>query len=290
MHSAVCRKTRTVLEMIKFSHTVFAFPFALIGVILVVLETGAWPSWPQIGWICSALVGARSGAMAINRLIDIHIDRANPRTALRHLPVGSVSRFEAWLLVGLSFSLLLLAAWRLNPLCLYLSPLLIGLFVLYPFCKRFTAWSHLVLGTCLAAAPVGAWIALHGTLAWPPVVLGLAVLVWVAGFDILYALQDESFDRSHGLFSVPARFGTRKALRLARLLHLSMILLLVLLWAVTALGSIYLVGVLLVGGLLFWEHRLVKADDLSRLDTAFFAMNGYISLTLFAFALVDALV
>jgi len=290
MPSAVCRKTRTVLEMIKFSHTVFAFPFALTGVVLAVLEAGAWPAWGQLGWICAALVGGRSGAMAVNRLIDVHIDRANPRTTGRHLPTGQVSSLEAWLLVGLSFALLLLAAWRLNPLCFYLSPLLIGLFVLYPFCKRFTAGSHLVLGVCLAAAPVGAWIALRGGLAWPPLVLGLAVLVWVAGFDILYALQDEDFDRAYGLYSIPARFGARRALGMARLLHLAMVLLLVLLGIISPLGSLYLVGVLLVGGLLFYEHRLVRADDLSRLDTAFFAMNGYISLSLFAFALLDALI
>jgi 4-hydroxybenzoate polyprenyltransferase len=178
MQNVLYRKTRTVLEMIKFSHTVFAFPFALIGVLLVVLEEGSWPSPGQLGWICAALVGARSGAMAVNRLIDIHIDRANPRTADRHLPTGRVGLPEAWLLVVLSFALLVLAAWRLNPLCAWLSPLLIGLFVLYPFCKRFTSGSHLVLGLCLAAAPVGAWIALRGNLDWPPLVLGLAVLVW----------------------------------------------------------------------------------------------------------------
>jgi 4-hydroxybenzoate polyprenyltransferase len=290
MQNVLYRKTRTVLEMIKFSHTVFAFPFALIGVLLVVLEEGSWPSPGQLGWICAALVGARSGAMAVNRLIDIHIDRANPRTADRHLPTGRVGLPEAWLLVVLSFALLVLAAWRLNPLCAWLSPLLIGLFVLYPFCKRFTAGSHLVLGLCLAAAPVGAWIALRGNLDWPPLVLGLAVLVWVAGFDILYALQDEDFDRTFGLYSIPSRFGAHKALSMARLLHLAMVLLLLLLGFVSPLGKIYLAGVLVVGGLLFYEHRLVSADDLSRLDTAFFAMNGYISLSLFAFALMDVLI
>jgi 4-hydroxybenzoate polyprenyltransferase len=236
------------------------------------------------------MVGARSGAMAFNRLIDARIDALNPRTADRHLPTGRVSRQEAWLLVFASFALLLAAAWRLNPLCFYLAPLAIGLLVLYSFCKRFTAWSHLVLGLCLAAAPVGAWIALRGDLAWPPLVLGLAVLVWVAGFDILYALQDEAFDRANGLFSIPVRLGARRALGLARLLHLAMVLLLVLLGIISPLGTLYLVGVLLVGGLLFYEHRLVRADDLSRLDTAFFAMNGYVSVTLFAFALLDALI
>jgi 4-hydroxybenzoate polyprenyltransferase len=290
MQTAVYRKAKTVLEMIKFSHTVFAFPFALMGVVLAALEAGAPPTAGQLGWICAAMVGARSGAMAFNRLIDARIDALNPRTADRHLPTGRVSRQEAWLLVFASFALLLAAAWRLNPLCFYLAPLAIGLLVLYSFCKRFTAWSHLVLGLCLAAAPVGAWIALRGDLAWPPLVLGLAVLVWVAGFDILYALQDEAFDRANGLFSIPVRLGARRALGLARLLHLAMVLLLVLLGIISPLGTLYLVGVLLVGGLLFYEHRLVRADDLSRLDTAFFAMNGYVSVTLFAFALLDALI
>ncbi|MEZ4601327.1 MAG: UbiA-like polyprenyltransferase [Syntrophotaleaceae bacterium] len=290
MQNALYRKTRTVLEMIKFSHTVFAFPFALTGVLLVVLEEGAWPSWGRLGWICAALVGARSGAMAINRLIDIQIDRDNPRTANRHLPSGQVTAPEAWLLVVLSFSLLMLAAWQLNPLCFFLSPILIGLFILYPFCKRFTAGSHLILGLCLAAAPVGAWIALRGNLDWPPLVLGTAVLVWVAGFDILYALQDEDFDRSYGLYSIPARFGAANALVMARLLHLAMVLLLLLLGFISPFGIVYLAGVGVVGGLLLYEHRLIRADDLSRLDTAFFAMNGYISLCFFTFSLLDVLV
>ncbi len=289
MQSAVFQKTKTVLEMIKFSHTVFAFPFALMGVVLASLDAGAPPTFGHLGWICAALVGARSGAMALNRLIDARIDAVNPRTAGRHLPAGRVSRFEAWLLAVVSFALLLLAAWRLNPLCFYLAPLVIGLFVFYSFCKRFTAWSHLVLGACLAAAPVGAWIALRGALAWPPVVLGMAVLFWVAGFDIFYALQDEDFDRSYGLYSIPVRLGAQRALGLARILHGLMILLLVLLAAGTGLGAVYLCGVLVSAGLLVWEHHLVRADDLSRLDAAFFTMNGYISLTMFAFTLLDAL-
>ncbi len=289
MQSAVYRKAKTVLEMIKFSHTVFAFPFALMGVVLASLDAGAPPAIGQLGWICAALVGARSGAMALNRLIDARIDAANPRTAGRHLPTGRVSRVEAWLLATVSFALLLLAAWRLNPLCFYLAPLVIGLFVFYSFCKRFTAWSHLVLGACLAAAPVGAWIALRGSLAWPPLILGMAVLCWVAGFDILYALQDEVFDRSYGLFSMPVRLGAKRALGLARAFHGLMVLLLVLLAAGTELGAVYLCGVLISAGLLAWEHHLVRADDLSRLDAAFFTMNGYISLTMFAFTLLDAL-
>lgn len=178
----------------------------------------------------------------------------------------------------------------LNPLCLQLAPIAIGFLVLYSFCKRFTAMAHLVLGVCLAAAPIGAWIALRGDVSWQIVVLGLAVMFWVAGFDIFYALQDLEYDRGAGLHSIPARFGVTKALRFARVLHVSMVVLLLLLLVGTGLGWIYLSGVTIVGGLLLYEHSLVKPDDISRLDAAFFNMNGYISVTILAFTLVDALV
>ncbi len=287
MISSVFQKTRSLLEMIRFSHTVFAFPFALMSVALASRMAGVLPSFAQLFWICLALVGARTGAMACNRLIDARIDAANPRTADRHLPAGRVTGFEAALLAGIGFALLVLAAWQLNPLCLLLVPALIGLLLFYSYCKRFTFLSHLVLGLCLAAAPVGAWIALRGSLEWPPVVLGLAVLFWVAGFDIFYALQDEEFDRSRGLYSIPARLGAQRAILLARLLHVLMILLLLLLVLLAPLGKIYLGGVFLVAVLLVYEHRLVRADDLSRLDTAFFTMNGYISVSIFVFTLID---
>jgi 4-hydroxybenzoate polyprenyltransferase len=275
--------------MIKFSHSIFAFPFALMGLLLAVRQSGVWPSGGQLLWICLAMVGARSGAMALNRIVDADIDARNPRTADRHLPAGTVSRRAAWLLVLVSFGLLLLAAGMLNPLCLALAPAIIALFVFYPFCKRFTAWSHLVLGACLGAAPVGAWIALRGDVGWPVLVLGLAVVLWVAGFDILYALQDEEHDCEHGLLSVPVRYGIPRAMALARLLHGFMIMLLALLALGGGLGEIFLTGVLVTAGLLFWEHRLVRPDDLSRLDQAFFNMNGLISLTLFFFTLADVL-
>jgi 4-hydroxybenzoate polyprenyltransferase len=288
--TALYHKTRTLLEMIKFSHTVFAFPFALMGAVLAVLAGGAPPTVAQLLWIAAAMVGARSGAMGLNRLIDARIDAENPRTASRHIPSGQVKPLEAWLLVGGSFALLLLAAWMLNPLCFYLAPVAIFFLVLYSFCKRFTSLAHLVLGICLAAAPIGAWIALRGDIGWPVLVLGLAVLFWVAGFDIFYALQDLDFDRAKGLHSIPARLGARRSLWVARSFHLLMIALLLLLLAMPALGWIYFTGVLVAAALLLYEHRLVKADDLSKLDAAFFNMNGYISVSLFAFTLAEALV
>ena len=197
---------------------------------------------------------------------------------------------EAWLLVTAAFVLLLLAAWMLNPLCLKLAPVAIFFLVLYSFCKRFTAMAHVVLGICLAIAPVGAWVALRGDIGWPVIVLGLAVLFWVAGFDIFYALQDYDYDRDNGLFSIPSRFGIERSFLIVRIFHLVMICLLVLLVFSKGLGLIYLLGVVVVTGLLIYEHMLVRPDDLSRLDAAFFNMNGYISVTIFLFTLVDALV
>jgi 4-hydroxybenzoate polyprenyltransferase len=289
MPTALMTKTRTLLEMIKFSHTIFAFPFALMGAVLAVLAGAAPPTVAQLLWIAAAMVGARSAAMGLNRLIDARIDAENPRTANRHIPSGQVKAVEAWTLVGGSFALFLLAAWMLNPLCFYLAPVAIFFLVLYSFCKRFTALAHLVLGICLAAAPIGAWIALRGDIGWPVLVLGLAVLFWVAGFDIFYALQDLDFDRAKGLHSIPARLGVRRSLWVVRIFHLLMVGLLLLLLVMPSLGWIYFTGVLVAAALLFYEHRLVKADDLSKLDAAFFNMNGYISVTLFAFTLAQAL-
>lgn len=228
--------------------------------------------------------------MGLNRIIDARIDAANPRTAQRHLPAGKVSAGEAWLLVVGAFGLLLLAAAMLNPLCLKLAPVAIGFLVLYSYCKRFTALAHIVLGLCLAAAPVGAWIALRGDIGWPVIALGLAVLFWVAGFDVFYALQDFEFDREQGLFSIPSIYGVERAFLVARLFHAAMIVLLLTLVYTPGLGVIYLTGVIVVTGLLIYEHSLVRPGDFSRLDAAFFNMNGIISVTIFAFTLIDALV
>ncbi len=284
----VFHKISDLLEMIKFSHTIFAFPFALLGVVLASQANQTLPGFGQIFWICLAMVGARSGAMGLNRLIDAGIDADNPRTAERHIPAGKVTRSEAWLFILAALAIFLFSAWMLNPLCLMLAPLAIGLFVLYAYCKRFTHFAHIVLGLCLAAAPIGAYIALRGELSWPVMSLALAVLFWVAGFDIFYALQDYEFDVERGLHSIPSRLGVAKSFVLVRIFHALMLLFLFLVLPGSSLGWIYVAGVLVVSGLLLYEHSLVKPEDLSKLDAAFFNMNGYISVTIFVFALVDA--
>jgi len=285
--STTWSKIVTLLEMIKFSHTVFAFPFALMGATLAALASGRAPTVAQVVWICLAMVGARTAAMGLNRIIDARIDAQNPRTASRPLPAGKVSLAESWLLVIAATLLLLWAAAMLNPLCLALAPVAVGFFVLYAYCKRFTALAHVVLGICLAAAPVGAWIALRGDLQWPVLVLGGAVLMWVAGFDIFYALQDVDFDRAKGLHSVPVLLGVKNAILLGKLLHGGMIALLLILPLGLPLGGLYFSGVVVISALIAWEHHLVKPGDLTKLDAAFFNMNGYISVTIFLFTLAD---
>jgi 4-hydroxybenzoate polyprenyltransferase len=290
MGSAVLSKIATLLEMIKFSHTVFAFPFALMGATLAALASGQAPMAAQIGWICLAMVGARTAAMGFNRIIDARIDAQNPRTAGRPLPAGKVTLAESWLLVIVATAVLLLAAAMLNPLCLALAPVALGFFALYAYCKRFTSLAHVVLGLCLAAAPVGAWIALRGDIGWPVLVLGAAVLFWVAGFDIFYALQDVDFDRSKGLHSIPVCLGVKNAIILGKLFHGAMVALLLLLPLGLPLGWLYYAGIAVISALIAYEHQLVRPDDLTKLDTAFFNMNGYISVTIFAFTLADVLI
>lgn len=283
-------KFKSLLEMIKFSHTIFAFPFALMGVVLASLASGKAPGIGQVFWVCVAMVGARTTAMGLNRLIDAKIDAKNPRTADRHIPAGKVSFLEATLFILVALIIFLFAAWMLNPLCLKLAPVVVGFFVLYSYCKRFTHFAHVVLGICLAAAPIGAWVALRGDLGWPVISLGIAVLFWVSGFDIFYALQDYDYDVEHGLHSVPSKLGKEKSFLLVRVFHGLMLLFLLLVLPGSGLGWIYFSGVVVVAGLLVYEHLLVKPDDLSKLDAAFFNMNGYISVTIFVFTLVDALI
>ena len=266
-------------RMIKFSHSVFALPFAFASAVLAV--EGAIP-WLKLGWVVLAMVGARSAAMGFNRLADQWIDAKNPRTASRELPSGALSRAEVWVFVIASAGALVLAAGLLNPVCLTLSPVALAIVFGYSYTKRFTSLSHLVLGLALAAAPVGAWLAVRGSLAAPPIVLGFAVLAWVAGFDTIYACQDVEFDRREGLHSLPARLGVRRALALARVLHTCAAALLASLYWLAPLHSVYLAGVAAVGGLLVYEHSLVRHDDLSRVDAAFFAVNGWISVGYFA--------
>lgn len=280
------RKTALYLELIKFSHTVFALPFAFMGAILAARGV---PALPTLLWIVLAMVGARSGAMAMNRLADQEIDAVNPRTRERALPKGLVRRGEVILLTLGSFALFLFAAARLNPLCLKLAPVAMAVLILYPYTKRFTFLSHLILGLALAMAPLGAWIAVTGEVAAVPVVLGFAVLFWVAGFDILYAMADIDFDRVTGLYSIPARFGAAGGMAISRACHALTLLLLLLLIFLSDLRSFYLTGVLLASGLLVYEHLLLIRYGLKRLDAAFFTANGLLSITLFCFTLLDVL-
>jgi len=268
---------RTTLEMIKFSHTLFALPFALLS---AVLAAGGWPDPPTLAKILLAMVAARSAAMVHNRLADREIDAANPRTASRALPSGAVSPLFVRIFLGVSVALFLLAAASLNRLTLLLAPVALALLLLYAYTKRFTWASHLVLGLCLALAPVGAWIAVRGSLALLPILLGLAVLCWTAGFDVIYALQDEEHDRRVGLHSLPARWGARRALLVSSALHAAMLLLLAGAWAISGGGALFGAGILVTAAALVYQHRIVRPGDLSRVDTAFFTANGFVSVAL----------
>jgi 4-hydroxybenzoate polyprenyltransferase len=265
-------------RMIRFSHSVFALPFALTSAALAAREGGV--SARQILWIVVAMVSARSAAMGFNRLVDHAIDAKNPRTASRELSRGIVTRREAWVFVAASAAGLVLAAGMLNPLCLMLSPLALAIVLGYSYTKRFTAASHLLLGLSLAVAPVGAWLAIRGRFEPPPLVLALAVLLWVAGFDTLYACQDVDFDRREGLRSLPASLGVPRALVLARVMHAGTVLLLLLLFRLIPLHPLYLAGVAGVAAILAWEHSLVRPSDLSRVMQAF-NLNGWVSLGYF---------
>jgi len=282
--TAVLQKITVFMEMIKFSHTIFALPFALSGALLAIRGL---PSGRQLLFIVLAMVGARTAAMALNRLIDADIDAKNPRTAGRAIPAGLLSKGAVLVAVLLSVALLLWSAAMLNPLCLKLSPIALFFLVLYSYCKRFTALAHLVLGICLAAAPIGAWVALTGTIEAPAIVLGLLVLFWVSGFDILYALQDLEYDRSAGLHSIPVALGVSGSLWLARLFHLITIGLLVWLALLLGLGVWFWFGSGLMTAMLLYEHWLLRGGDLTKLDAAFFTMNGYISLTFLAATAAD---
>lgn len=282
MHAAI-DKISVYLRMIKFSHSIFALPFAFTSALIA---ASGIPDVRHIGWIVLAMVGARSGAMGLNRIIDRKIDSANPRTEGREIPRGAISVFAAALLVIVSFCLMVFAAYMLNPLCLKLSPLAIAVLVIYSYTKRFTWLSHFVLGLAISAAPFGAWMAVKGSFNIEIVPLGVAVILWLAGFDVLYALQDIDFDRKYGLYSIPKSFGIRKAIYFSRMLHITSFLLLVATGIIFELGGFYWLGMFLIAGLFIYEHSLIKADDLSKLDFAFFNMNGYISMTVFIFTLM----
>ena len=277
-------RIKTVLEMIKFEHSVFALPFALTGALLAARATRhAWPSLSQILWIVVAMVAARSAAMTMNRIADIRYDRENPRTKQRALPTGALSLQFAWLFTLVAVAIFFVAAWRLNPLALKLAPLAIAILFFYSFTKRFTSWSHLFLGFALGISPAAAWIAITGGLDARMLILCAAVTLWVGGFDVLYACQDIDYDRSAGLLSVPKKFGIAKALRIARGMHIGVIALLG--WLAFSFGLPWpaWAGIAVVASLLAYEHSLVKADDLSKLDAAFFTVNGYISMLFLVF-------
>ena len=275
------------LEMIKFPHTLFALPFALTGALLAARGI---PSAAQLFWIVMAMVGARTAAMALNRLIDAGIDAGNPRTATRAIPAGLISRGSVAGYIVLSLLLLLYAAYRLNPLCLRLAPVAIFFLLLYSYCKRFTALAHIVLGICLAAAPVGAWIAIRGAIELPPLLLGTAVLFWVAGFDILYALQDLEFDKKAGLHSIPVRLGIRGSLLLARMFSALTIVFLIWLTLLLQLGTPFRCGIAAAALLLCYEHWLVRDGDLAKLDLAFFTMNGYVSVIILVATIAEIMI
>jgi 4-hydroxybenzoate polyprenyltransferase len=277
---------KITLEMIKWEHSVFALPFALCG---AVLAAGGLPAWHQLAWIIVAMIAARSAAMAFNRLADVSIDAANPRTAVRALPAGLLTPSFVSAFVAISCGVFILAALQLNRLTLVLSPVALAVVLLYSYSKRFTRFSHLFLGFALGIAPAAAWIAVRGSLDPRILLLTAAVTCWVGGFDVIYACQDYEFDRNYGLHSLPRHLGIKTALWIARGLHVVMLGLLVALVMVFGLGKLAAVGVVAVAGLLTYEHALVRHDDLSKLNAAFFTMNGLISVVFFVFVAADRL-
>ena len=283
------RRLRMTLEMIRFEHSVFALPFALTGALLAFRESGfavEHKGW-IVSWIVVAMVGARSAAMAFNRLVDAEIDARNPRTKSRHIPAGLLSRGFCWGFTVASSLGFLLAAWELNELCFHLAPLALAVVFTYSFTKRFTHFSHIVLGFALGIAPAAAWIAVRGSLDPRILWLTAAVTAWTAGFDVIYSCQDFEFDSESELFSVPKVFGIAKALMIAKILHAGMIVSLLMLVYQLHLGALSLAGVAAVTGLLVYEHGLVKPTDLSRVNAAFFTMNGWVSVLFFVFWAAD---
>ncbi len=285
--SGLAAKFRVTLEMIKFEHSLFALPFALTG---AMLARRGLPAWREIFWIIVAMVAARSAAMTFNRIADLRIDALNPRTQMRALPAGELSLGFAVGFTALSCALLVFAAWQLNPLAFRLSPVAIALLLGYSFTKRYTMLSHLVLGLCLGMSPAAAWIALRGDLSASVLLLGAAVMLWVAGFDIIYACQDVEFDHSLGLHSIPRRYGIPAALWISVLLHIGALALLIALRRMENLGWIATGGLAAVAVLLAYEHSLVKPSDLSRVNAAFFTVNGFISILFFLTWSADLLI
>ncbi len=280
-------KTQILLDMIKFPHTIFALPFAFMGAILAEKKI---PSLDKIFWITVAMVGARSAAMSFNRLADWRFDALNPRTKERALPKGILTPLQVMAFIVITSTIFIYAASRLNPLAFKLSPLALAIVFFYSYTKRFTVLSHFFLGLSLSLAPIGAWIGIKGEVELPALILGGSVIFWLIGFDILYALQDIEFDREVGLKSIPQKLGIKKSLYISRISHAITVILLFSLYPILELSYLYLIGLLIVTGLFIREHSLVKEDDLSKLNVAFFNMNGYISITIFIFTLFDILI
>jgi 4-hydroxybenzoate polyprenyltransferase len=284
--TSLWKSTAVTLEMIKWEHSIFALPFALTG---AVLAAGGWPSLRVLGWIIVCMVAARSAAMAFNRLVDAKLDAANPRTSMRAIPAGSLSSGFVGGFVVLAAALFILGAAMLNRLTLELAPLALAIVLVYSYMKRLTRWSHLVLGLALGIAPSAAWIAVRGTLDARIIVLTAAVLLWVGGFDMLYACQDFEHDRKAGLNSVPQAFGLVAAFRIARAMHLAMLAMLCWLIVLFGLGKIAILGVILVAILLLYEHSIISPKDMRRMNAAFFTLNGIISIVFFGFVAADVL-
>lgn len=281
------KKIKIFLEMIRVEHTLFALPFAYTGALLVDKKM---PSGHDLLWITLAMAGARTAAMSLNRIIDLHIDARNPRTANRALPRGLLSVAEVWVYVVLSLALLFISAYKLTPLAFMLSPLAVAVLVLYPYTKRFTWGCHLVLGLALGMAPMGAWIAIANRFDLAPMLMATGVMFWVAGFDIIYACEDYDFDRAEGIYSIPARFGIKAGLQISAAFHVLALALFISVALVLRLGPLYYGGMFLAGALLFYQHRLVRPEDLSRSGLAFFNLNVGLSVAAFIFTLLDLLV
>ena len=279
-------KLRTFFQMIDLEHSLFALPFAYIG---AVLAAGELPSGWQLCWITLAMVSARTAAMCLNRLIDRHIDRANPRTSHWVMAAGQLSVVGVWVAVMLCWAVLLFSAAMLNPLCLKLAPLAVVVLWVYSYTKRFTWWCHLLLGMAIGIGPVGGWIAITGNISWEPLLLWAVVAFWIGGFDMMYACQDIEFDRSQGLYSVPARFGESGALRMSALYHLLAVILLFGSGVAFSLGVVYNAGVLFIAVLLAYEHYLVGPGDLTKVNTAAFKINHYVGMILLAVVLIEVL-
>lgn len=274
------------LKMIKIEHSIFALPFALTS---TVIAANGLPDLKTVIWIIVAMVGARTGAMGLNRVIDAEIDRKNPRTANREIPAGKIKKSEAVLYIIISFVVYEFATFMLNDLCFKLSPIPLAVFILYSYTKRFTSLCHIVLGLALGLAPIGAWVAVRGDINFGIILMGIAVLFWVAGFDIIYALQDIDFDRQENLHSIPRYLGVEYSLILSRVFHLIAFFVFLYLYKYFKMGYLYLLGIIICGIFMFYQHRLISKDDLSRVNIAFFNLNAYISLTVFVFTFLDVI-